>query len=275
MRWSLDFNLATRLHRKNSLRTFGIPSENVYQDRRRFAKDDWACFLRAICDYIGVRFEWFDHCASCKLLNGDRTNLRPMLKEDIVSALGIIVLTDSNLLHFASQEKIDAIENEGFRRVFVEFAKNAFKDEINLWANKNKRKLADFQDTTRFPLYDELYQIISEEIDKFKLPQPVLVSWLTDEENEKAKEKWQNEKLPDISSIKDRFENVDAEYPEVNYNYFAELYREQIISESSMVTQTDPKAEVTKTSSTTTSIEKINENIISKTSRWMRLFKKR
>lgn len=104
--------------------------------------------------------------------------------------------------------------------------KNVFKGEINLWAVNGKHKFADYyyQDTnTIFPFYDDMFRIINEEIDKFELPKPVFVSWLTDAEREKAKKELERKQLPDISSIKNRFENVHAEYPEVDFNYFAEM----------------------------------------------------
>lgn len=84
-----------------------------------------------------------------------------------------------------------------------------------------KRKLADcYNTTTRFQLYDELYEIISAKIDKFKLPKPVSVSWLNDKRKEEMEKELKNKQLPDISSIKDRFENIHTAYPKVNFNYF-------------------------------------------------------
>lgn len=83
---NLDFNIAKKLHRKDTKRTFGNQLENVYEDRRRFAKDDWGCFLRSICVYIGVKFKEFDHCATSKLLNGNPNISKAKLRKEIVSA---------------------------------------------------------------------------------------------------------------------------------------------------------------------------------------------
>lgn len=152
-------------------------------------------------------------------------------------------------------------------------ARNAFKDEVDLWKNKGKRKFADFQDTTGFSFYDELYQIISEEIDKFKLPKPVLVSWLTDEDRVIAKE--EIKQWPNISTIEDQFENVDAEYPDVNYNYFAKFEPEKPKPESFDKSENDAIAELTKITSTTSSVDKVNENIFSRCVRWLKISRKR
>lgn len=172
------------------------------------------------------------------------------------------------------QGKIGEIENESFRRVFKEMATNAFKGEVDLWAIKRKRKSAYFslsayfQDTSGFLHYDELYQIITENIDKFNLPTPVLVSWLTGEERDKVKE--EIEQLPDISTIKDQFENINAEYPEVNYNYFAELDQEKTTPESFDESKNGAKPDLTKITSVTSSVDEVNENIFSRSLRWLR-----
>lgn len=81
--------------------------------------------------------------------------------------------------------------------------------------------MINLHNSTKFPLYDELYGIINEEIGKLKLPKPVLVSWLTIGEKNKAKNELNKNPRPNISSIKDRFEMADAEYPEVIFDYFS------------------------------------------------------
>lgn len=135
-----------------------------------------------------------------------------------------------------------------------------------------KRKLADcYQNTTRFQLYDELYHIINAEIEKFQLPKPVLVSWLTDEDKEIAKVELENRQLPDISSICDCFANVHADYPKVNFNYFNEMNQENIILEAPEDTQINSEGEPT-TSSTS---KKINKSILSRFFRCMGVQKKR
>lgn len=71
-------------------------------------------------------------------------------------------------------------------------------------------------------MYDHLFQIISEEIAKLDLSKPVLVSWLTDEQRKEAIAELESSPTPDISSIKDPVVMLDAEYPEINFNYFSE-----------------------------------------------------
>lgn len=55
-------------------------------------------------------------------------------------------------------------------------------------------------------------------MEKSELPKPILVSWLKDEDVEKAKEELAT--TPNISSIKNQFEEIDANYPEVHFDYF-------------------------------------------------------
>lgn len=69
--------------------------------------------------------------------------------------------------------------------------------------------------------YDHVYDVINEEIGKFELPQPILVSWVEEKDLEKAKSELKN--IPAISSIQDRFKEADATYPEVSFTYFDKL----------------------------------------------------
>lgn len=63
-------------------------SERNDGNRRRFAKEDWGCFLFAICEHIGVKFNRFSpHSMQQLLVEGFSRNLRRKLKKDIVSAI--------------------------------------------------------------------------------------------------------------------------------------------------------------------------------------------
>lgn len=102
----------------------------------------------------------------------------------------------------------------------MQFAYNTFHNEFNLWPNIGNNELINLHNSTEFPLYDEMYRIIDEEIAKFGLPKPVLVSWLTKKEKETAKDELNKNPLPNISSIKDRFEKTNTKYPNVKFDYF-------------------------------------------------------
>lgn len=67
----LDFNIATKLYRKDTFRKFGIPPNDVFEDNRRLALEDWSSFIYAVCMHIGVEYKWFDRRAECKLHNKD------------------------------------------------------------------------------------------------------------------------------------------------------------------------------------------------------------
>lgn len=112
-----------------------------------------------------------------------------------------------------SQNQLEGLDPPVLKRVFVEFAKHAFGDEIE--------NLVHTHDGYSKPFYDQLYEVINEEIGKLKLPKSNLVSWLKEEDLQKARMESTN--IPAISSIKDLFEKDDAEYPKVNLEYFNQL----------------------------------------------------
>lgn len=72
----------------------------------------------------------------------------------------------------------------------------------------------------RIPFYDQMYQVITEDIGKFKLPKPILVSWLTKDKRKEVEKELKNKPLPDITSIKNCFEKPDYKYPKANFTYF-------------------------------------------------------
>lgn len=109
------------------------------------------------------------------------------------------------------------------RRVFVEFAKHAFGGDHSPGTNGaashgGKGKMVQAHTAQMKPFYDQLYDVINEEIAKLKLPKPKLVSWVKEIDFKKAVMETAN--IPDISSIEDRFEKTDAKYPKVHFDHF-------------------------------------------------------
>lgn len=115
------------------------------------------------------------------------------------------------------------------RRVYVEFATHAFGGEIENWPPRTpgaanhggKAKVIQAHTAQKKPFYDQLNDIINEEINRLKVPTPNLVSWLNGEDFENAILDAAN--TPHISTIKNRFEKTDAKYPEVCFDYFDKL----------------------------------------------------
>lgn len=99
------------------------------------------------------------------------------------------------------------------RRVLKGFAARIFYTNNNL--SKGKTKNAPW-----ISFYDDLYQIINEEIEKYAKEKPAMVSWLTNEEKEEAKLKLP----PSISSNVRPFQRVKPKYPEVKLDYFDKMY---------------------------------------------------
>lgn len=99
------------------------------------------------------------------------------------------------------------------KRVFVEFSKYVFSEKIK---GNTLRTLGD----PSISFYDQMYQVITKDIAKFKLPKPILVSWLPNDKRKEAEEELKNKQLPDIASIKDCFEKADYKYPKANFTYF-------------------------------------------------------
>lgn len=115
------------------------------------------------------------------------------------------------------------------RRVYIEFAEHAFGGETEnhltrtcgVASNEGEAKVVHTHTAQKKPFYDRVYDIINEEIARFEVPTPNLVSWVKGQDLKRAKLDAAN--IPDISSIEDRFENTDAKYPEVHFDYFDKL----------------------------------------------------
>lgn len=102
------------------------------------------------------------------------------------------------------------------RKVFIEFAKHAFQDEIIIIdpsedVNGIRHKYLVL-DTTSF--YDQAYKIINAEIENYE--KPVLISWLSQQD----KKKLRGYSVENISSINDPFGLVETRYTTVDYNFF-------------------------------------------------------
>lgn len=112
------------------------------------------------------------------------------------------------------------MESDGLKRVLNAYVNYAFEDQINEHPSEDegKNKNCHGHDAPRFTIYDQLYQIINEELENLDLPKPVLVSWLNEEDVEKAINELAT--APNISSIKNQYEEIDANYPEVHFDYF-------------------------------------------------------
>lgn len=100
--------------------------------------------------------------------------------------------------------------------VLVQLAKYLFESTNNLLNGENE-----------LSIYDQFYKLINNEIGKFKLPKPVLVSWLSREAKQKGKEESTDDAMTIISSIKDPLKMSDVNYPEVKPNYFGGLSHAQ------------------------------------------------
>lgn len=98
-------------------------------------------------------------------------------------------------------------------RVFAEFASYVFEDQIGSKSHTNDRRIS---------IYDKLYQIINEEIAKYENGKPILVSWLTKQEEEKAMLDLETHPIPtNISFINDPFNQPMPKYKKVNFKYFS------------------------------------------------------
>lgn len=115
--------------------------------------------------------------------------------------------------------------------MYVEFAKYAFGDEIEnhpvhthgAACNGRKCKMVQTLTAQPKPFYDQINDIINEEIAKLGVPKPYAVSWLEETKEVKKKAIEDAANTPDISSIKNRFEQADAKYPQVEFDYFEKL----------------------------------------------------
>lgn len=104
-------------------------------------------------------------------------------------------------------EKLQKLD--GLKKVLVEIAKFVF--DCYLPKEKSKTKIA-----LQIPIYDQLYKTISDEIKSTGVVEPALVSWLTDEQKDKAKQ----DSVADISFIDDPFEVYIHNYPEPDFDFF-------------------------------------------------------
>lgn len=116
------------------------------------------------------------------------------------------------------QESLEKIEHPGLRKVFIEFAKHAFEDEIKIIdptedINRIRHKYL-VMDT--IPFYDQVYKIINAEIENYGLEKPALISWLSQDD----KRKLRSYLVQNISSINDPFGLVERIYTQVDYDFF-------------------------------------------------------
>lgn len=117
---------------------------------------------------------------------------------------------------FILQREIENIRSFKLQRVFVEFSRHVFSEKMK---GNISRTLGD----SSIPFYDRMYNIITEDIEKYKLPKPVLFSWMTGDQMKEAEKELKNKPLPDIASIKDCFAQSDYKYPKANFTYFQQL----------------------------------------------------
>lgn len=111
------------------------------------------------------------------------------------------------------QKEIEKLQKlDGLKKVLVEITKFVF--DSYLPKEKSKTKSAP-----HIPIYDHIYKTVSDEIKRTGVVEPALVSWLTDEQKDKAK----RDSVADISSIDDPFEVDVHHYPEPDFDYFHRL----------------------------------------------------
>lgn len=104
------------------------------------------------------------------------------------------------------------MKHGGLKRVLKEFAARIFY-------KKNSSK-SEAKNAPWIPFYDDLYHIINEEIEKYAVEKPAMVSWLTDKEKEVAK----LDSPPSISSEDFPFHQSKPKYPDVKFDYFEKIY---------------------------------------------------
>lgn len=194
---------------KNATITPAMLRENA----KEMAKKDWQQFFFSMCFYAGVMFD---------LSKLDANNLQNSLSMIMVCIYYfdlIIFSSDIYERRTILQKQLEQIEYPGLRRVYVEFAKHAFGSPSRTHGaatQGGKSKVVHAAQSK--PFYDQINDIINEEIAKLKEPKPNLVSWLKKKDIQKALQDVAN--TPDISSIKDRFERTGAKYPDVHFDYF-------------------------------------------------------
>lgn len=82
-----------------------------------------------------------------------------------------------------------------------------------------------------YPNYDGFYQFIEEQMEKYGISQPALVSWLTPDERTKAIQHLEHNPTFNISNIQKPVPR--SIYPDVNTTYFFEKYQADSSSGSS------------------------------------------
>lgn len=103
------------------------------------------------------------------------------------------------------------------RKVYLEFAKHYFDEDI---AKLDRNHTHEYAVQNSRPFYNQLYDIINSEIDKYTPHNRAMVSRLDGRVEWMALQMMQRRALPDISSIKVPFTVNERQYPNVNYGYF-------------------------------------------------------
>lgn len=101
--------------------------------------------------------------------------------------------------------------NASLREIFFNFAKYVLNDDIN--------------SLTDFPAYDLFHRYFEKEIEKYKIPQPALVSWLTPEERTKVIQDLAMNPVLDISLINEPAPMNGTSYPKVNLFHFRQQFQ--------------------------------------------------
>lgn len=96
--------------------------------------------------------------------------------------------------------------NASMREIFLEFAKYVLDDSNNK--------------PTGFPAYDLFYRYFEQQIEKYRIPQPATVSWLTSQERTNAIRELTNNPVFDISLMSEPTLIDETHYPTVNYSHF-------------------------------------------------------
>lgn len=207
------------MYTARQLRGLSLSQRQVWEDTRR--KQDWQSFLYAICNFIGVKLEQFGLDAPDKTKNDVLNNIvsvyRSCIDEELISGALLII-------HFP-QKKIEGIKHDGLRRVLVVFAIRVF--EVNIQDNdysKRTAKRGQLNEASKISFYDQMYQIINVEIGKYQKEEPALVSWLTEQQKNEAKQELAENKIPSILPLNDFFGIVEPNYPVVDVNFFQTLY---------------------------------------------------
>lgn len=80
--------------------------------------------------------------------------------------------------------------------------------------------------------YDRLYRYIESQIQIFEPEPPFLVSWLSDDEKNKARQEYRSMPIPAIDQINDPFNLVEINYQPVNPEFFDDLYHREMSADA-------------------------------------------